>query len=80
MAGDYTGPGHKIVSGEVPEVGLRVLNNDLKWGTIVEVADPEGHVTCGFYCNAWHTVKVDGSGHTQSFNCDRLTTRMPRRL
>jgi hypothetical protein len=72
MAGTYSGPGHRIVSGEVPVVGMRVLNNDLEWCTITEVADPEGHLTCGYYCEAWHRTDKGLS------NCDRLTTRMPR--
>jgi hypothetical protein len=67
---------HRVVSGETPRVGLRVMNNDLKWGTIVKVSTAEG---CGYYCNAWHEVSVDGDGdgisRTSIFNCDRLTTR-----
>jgi hypothetical protein len=83
MAGDYKGPGHKIVSGETPVVGLRVLTNNLDWGTIVKVADPDGHVTCGWYCEAWHEIQLDTSykgdpikGRT-IMNCDRLSTRYP---
>jgi hypothetical protein len=53
---------------------MRVMNNDLRWGVIVEVADPDGHQTCGWYCLAWHKVQVDGQSGTSSFNCDRLTT------
>ncbi len=63
---------HRLVSGETPREGLRVMNNDLKWGTIVTVATDAG---CGYYCNAWHEVRVDGDeGRTSIFNCDRLTT------
>lgn len=62
---------HRLVSGEAPRVGLRVLNNDLQWGTIVKVATDAG---CGYYCNAWHDVDVDGGGRS-GFNCERLTTR-----
>jgi hypothetical protein len=77
MAGDYTGPGHRLVSGETPTVGLRVLTNDLKWGTITEVKDPDGEVTCGWYCVAWHTVIDEDGKPLGIFNCDRLTTKMP---
>jgi hypothetical protein len=77
MAGNYKGPGHKIVSGETPEVGLRVMSNEYKWGTITKVDDPEGHKTCGWYCEAWHEVRYDDGGGG-SFNCDRLTTKEPR--
>jgi len=77
MAGEYSGPGHKIVSGETPTVGLRVLTNEYKWGTIVEVADPEGQKVCGWYCEAWHKIEYDDGGR-QTMNCDRLTTREPR--
>lgn len=77
MAGDYSGPGHRLVSGETPTVGLRVFTNEYAWGVITEVADPEGQQTCGWYCDAWHTVKYEASGHSIRMNCDRLTTRMP---
>jgi hypothetical protein len=65
---------HLLVSGEAPRVGLRVMDNDLKWGTIVKVATDAG---CGWYCNAWHDVLVDndGAGERSGFNCERLTTR-----
>lgn len=79
--GDTT---HRIVSGEIPVVGLEVYTNNLDQGRIIEVADPEGHQPCGYYCNAWHYVELhtsfDGkpiSGKT-IMNCDRLTTRRPR--
>jgi hypothetical protein len=62
---------HRLVSGEAPRVGLRVINNDLKWGTIIKVATDGG---CGFYCNAWHDVLVD-EDRRSGFNCDRLSTR-----
>jgi hypothetical protein len=62
---------HRLVSGEAPRVGLRVMNNDLKWGTIVKVATDQG---CGFYCNAWHEVLVDDD-RKSIFNCDRLSTK-----
>jgi hypothetical protein len=63
---------HRLVSGEAPRAGLRVMNNDMKWGTIVKVATDAG---CGYYCNAWHEVIVDGHTRSDIFNCDRLTTR-----
>lgn len=66
---------HRLVSGETPRVGLRVMNNDLQWGTLVTVATDKG---CGYYCNAWHEVLVDNDhngGRTNIFNCDRLSTR-----
>ena len=65
---------HRLVSGEAPRVGLRVINNDLQWGTITKVATDEG---CGYYCKAWHEVLVDGkeAGRPSIFNCDRLATR-----
>lgn len=62
---------HRLVSGEAPRVGLRVLNNDLRWGTIVTVSTTG---KCGFYCEAWHDVRVDGESRNSGFNCDRLTT------
>lgn len=64
---------HRIVSGETPKVGMRVFTNDWEWGTITEVADGD---TCGTYCEAWHTVKLD-SGKEKIYNCDRLTTKEP---
>lgn len=87
MAGDYVGPGHKIVTGEVPVVGLLVLTNELRWGRIVKVADEAGHKTCGYYCEAWHEVEYPAQDsdpstgeaaqprRTVSMNCDRLATR-----
>lgn len=65
---------HRIVSGEVPVVGLQVIDNNLERCVIVKVATDEG---CGWYCNAWHTVQYP-DGHTNIMNCDRLSTRMPR--
>lgn len=67
---------HKIVSGETPEVGLRVLTNEYKWGTIVKVAESD---TCGIYCTAWHRIEYEDGGG-QIMNCDRLTTRPPRKM
>lgn len=80
MAGIHADRGdttHRLVSGEKPEVGLRVFTNNLDRGVIVEVSD-EG--LCGYYCQAWHTVRLDTSfrgepvGGTTLMNCDRLTT------
>lgn len=65
---------HRIVSGEVPTVGLRVWDNNLDPCVIVAVATDEG---CGYYCAAWHRVQYAGGG-TGIMNCDRLTTRAPR--
>lgn len=64
---------HRLVSGERPEIGMRVINNDLRWGTIVKLADVDSE-TCGWYCTSWHRVQVDGSAGTSDFNCERLTT------
>lgn len=74
MAGNYTGPGHKIVSGEKPTVGLVVFTNEYKEGVITRVAEGD---TCGWYCTAWHEITYPG-GKSISMNCDRLTTRLPR--
>lgn len=83
MAGDFSGPGHRLVSGEEPVVGLAVITNNLDHGVIESVAEGS---TCGWYCEAWHTVRLTRSwrgeplsGVTQ-MNCDRLTTKMPPRL
>lgn len=83
MAGDDTRPGHHLVSGEEPSVGLEVITNNLDRGRIVRVAEGS---KCGWYCEAWHDVELHTSyrgeplsGVTQ-MNCDRLTTQMPRRL
>jgi hypothetical protein len=73
MAGDHMTT-HRIVSGETPTVGLRVLDYDRKWGHITRVAEAD---TCGAYCRAWHQVTRD-DGSTMIFNCDRLTTKEPR--
>lgn len=93
MAGDYRGPGHRIVSGEVPVVGLEVITNNLDRGTITALGRGKfedgkygdmNTVTCGWYCEAWHEVTLhtshDGKplSGTTIMNCDRLTTRMPR--
>lgn len=87
MAGIHADRGdtkHRIVSGEVPTVGLRVLTNNLDWGTITKVDERNMDEPCGWYCPAWHTVTLDTSYKgepitgTEIMNCDRLTTRMPR--
>jgi len=65
---------HRIVSGEVPVIGLEVIDNNLDRGVIKEVATDEG---CGYYCKAWHRIEYP-DGSTRIMNCDRLTTRMPR--
>jgi hypothetical protein len=62
---------HRLATGEPPVVGMRVINNDLRWGTIVQV-ETEGE--CGWYCPAWHRVLVDGDAGTKDFNCERLAT------
>lgn len=59
---------HRIVSGQAPVVGLRVLDYDRDPGVIIEVSTREG---CGWYCNAWHTVRKDRGG-TTIMNCERL--------
>lgn len=73
---------HRITSGETPTVGLRVFTNDWVWGTIVKVDDDETYrqKKCGTYCEAWHTVHLDGrpAGSSTIYNCDRLTTRKPK--
>ncbi len=69
---------HRLASGEIPAVGMRVFTNNLDRGVIVKVADDEG---CGPYCNAWHTVQLDTSYRglpltgTEIMNCSRLATR-----
>lgn len=82
MAGNFTGPGHRLVSGEVPAVGLKVFTNEYKQGVITKVADPSGSVTCGWYCEAWHEVTYPATESKPerkiTMNCDRLTTRDPR--
>lgn len=82
MAGQYAGPGHRIVSGETPTVGMTVFTNEYKKGVIVEVADPAGNLTCGWYCEAWHTVEYPATATEPArkitMNCDRLSTRLPR--
>lgn len=74
---------HRVVSGETPVVGLRVLTNDLKWGTISKVDDEPkwdgSPKLCGYYCESWHRIELEGGGWT-SMNCDRLSTKMPARL
>lgn len=80
MAGTYEGPGHRIVSGEIPIIGLRVWTNEYKQGTIVKVDSPTDFVgkekKCGYYCESWHEIEyVDG--RRVSMNCDRLTTKKP---
>lgn len=68
---------HRLVSGEIPVVGMRVIDNDLSHGVIVEVATDAG---CGWYCNAWHKVQLDTDykGNpikgTNYSNCERLAT------
>jgi hypothetical protein len=72
---------HRIVTGEIPTVGLEVITNNLDRGVITEVASDER--PCGYYCDSWHTVELhtDYKGQPMSgkttMNCDRLTTRMP---
>lgn len=82
MAGDFAGPGHRIVSGEAPTVGLEVYTNEYRRGVITQVADPIGLVTCGWYCEAWHEVTYPATESEPArkikMNCDRLSTRLPR--
>ena len=59
---------HRIVSGQPPVVGLRVIDYDRDPGVIVEVSTKGD---CGWYCNAWHTVAKDKGGRT-IMNCERL--------
>lgn len=67
---------HKVVSGEVPVVGLKVWTNEYKQGEITKVDDRHADEPCGWYCPAWHEVTYpDGTKITM--NCDRLTTRKP---
>lgn len=68
---------HRIVSGEVPVVGLRVFTNNLDRGVITKVED---RGDCGWYCDAWHEVTLDAdykgnpiTGRT-IMNCERLAT------
>lgn len=82
MAGNHADhTTHRLVSGELPTVGLEVYTNNLDRGTITKVATDPG---CGSYCNAWHTITLHTSYKglpmtgTTDMNCDRLTTRKPR--
>jgi len=69
---------HRIVSGEVPVVGLRVMTNEYRWATIVALApEREMEQPCGWYCPAWHEVEYE-DGRLIRMNCDRLTTREPK--
>lgn len=70
---------HRVVSGEPIAVGLRVMTNEYKWGFVTKI--DEGHLSepCGWYCPAWHEVTYD-NGQKISMNCDRLSTREPRRM
>lgn len=73
---------HKLNCGTTPTEGLRVFTNDYIWGTIL-VDNSAASPICGTYCEAWHDVLIDAdaprrAGHTVMYNCDRLTTRMPR--
>lgn len=81
MAGIHADRGdtsHRIVSGEVPVVGLKVFTNEYKEGVIVALApEHERASACGWYCPAWHTIEYP-DGKTISMNCDRLSTRLPR--
>ncbi len=69
---------HRLASGEIPAVGMRVFTNNLDRGVIIAVATDEG---CGPYCNAWHTVQLDTTYRgepttgTEIMNCSRLATR-----
>lgn len=82
MAGNYSGPGHRIVSGEEPTVGLTVYTNEYKSGVITKVAENADSATCGWYCTAWHEVTYPATATEPerkiTMNCDRLTTRLPR--
>lgn len=87
MAGQHADRGdksHRIVSGEVPVVGLEVITNNLDRGTIIALDNRRMEGDCGWYCEAWHTVALhtDYNGNPMKgstiMNCDRLSTRMPR--
>lgn len=82
MAGNFTGPGHRLVSGEVPAVGMIVFTNEYKQGVITALAPLEDLTrTCGWYCEAWHEVTYPATESKPArkirMNCDRLTTRKP---
>jgi hypothetical protein len=82
MAGIHADRGdksHRLVSGERPEVGMRVFTNDWTWGTIVELDEANmGKDNCGWYCEAWARVDYeDGSRSRVMLNCERMTTRKP---
>jgi hypothetical protein len=87
MAGNHADRGdtsHRIVSGEVPVVGLEVITNNLDRGRIIATDERRMSEDCGWYCPAWHTVELHTSYDgkplkgTTIMNCDRLTTRSPR--
>jgi hypothetical protein len=65
---------HRLVSGEKPEVGLKVWTNEYKQGEITKLGIESGD--CGWYCPQWHEVTYP-DGSQKIFNCDRLTTRKP---
>lgn len=70
---------HRIVSGEVPVVGLEVFTNEYKPGVISKIAEHGMDEPCGWYCPAWHEVTY-ADGRTISMNCDRMSTRLPKGL
>ena len=75
MAGIHADRGdhsHRIISGETPVIGLRVLDNDIRWGVIETLGDMSKD--CGWYCDAWATTRRD-DGSTGFVNCERMTTR-----
>ena len=86
MAGIHADRGdksHRIVSGEVPAVGLEVFTNNLDKGIITDLDEKRMGEDCGWYCNAWHTVRLitnykgEPMSGTTTMNCDRLSTRRP---
>lgn len=69
---------HRIATGETPFVGMRVFDNNLDRGIIVEIGEGDA---CGHYCEAWHVVVIDTdyrgnsvTPHMVIMNCPRLAT------
>lgn len=76
LRADHTADGHAIVP------GLRVVTNDLDWGTVEEnqfmahgELDPGGE-----HFNHWYLVRRESDGYTTQFNGERLGVRMPKGL
>lgn len=72
MHADRGDRSHRLVSGHVPQVGMLVVDNDLKVVTITKLSRDFETTECGWYCGAWHET-TDAEGKTNISNCERLT-------